>query len=172
MARKKHHSKKTHHVKHRRKKIGAIGADQKTLLTQTLGGIVGAVAGTYVGKVIENSLNKSDSMAKYSKYANGASQLAIGYFMPKLVKQSSPMLKGVQMGLMISGGLNLVKATNILPGIGAMPGSLLDYRVPMVAGVSNTRNAMPLNVRSAYKPPYVGAVRNKYYGAMHAATGM
>jgi len=145
--RKKSHSKKsTKRTSRRRSRVGAISSDTKSLLMQTLGGIGGAVAGAYVGGVVKTQLESVSSMADYAGYADGAVQLAAGFFLPKFIKTPSPLLKGVQMGLMINGGLSLVKASGVLPGIGA-----IDNPVPFIAGAND-------DVRSQ-TVPFIGSTK-------------
>lgn len=159
MARKKtsHHSKK--HTTKRRRRVGAISGDSKALLMQTVGGIAGAVAGSYLGSVVENAAGTSS----YAKYANGGVQLVAGFMLPKLIKQSSPLMKGVQMGLMINGGLTLIKTTGILPGVGGIS----DYVVPMVGAMQ--QNYLT-DVRSE-SVPMVGAMgsRHRVHGIANMA---
>jgi hypothetical protein len=151
MARRKKTQTKRHTTKRgrRRGRVGAISSDQKTLLTKTMGGIIGAVAGSYLGGVIKTQMDKSDTLKDYSGYAVAGVQIVGGLFLPELIKQKSPLLEGVQMGLMINGGLTLVANLGILPGVGAIP----DYYVPMV-GAPNQRSLE--DARSMYVPAVAG----------------
>lgn len=137
MARRKKATKKTTTTRRRRSRMGAVSNDSKALLMQTVGGIAGAVIGTYVSNAVEKQAEKIDAIKDYAKYAGGAVQLVAGFLLPKLVKQKSPLLTGVQIGMMTNGGLSLVKAANILPGVGAMA----DFYVPMVGAMDNVRSS-------------------------------
>jgi hypothetical protein len=147
MARRKHTKTKHTTTKRGRKRgrVGAISSDQKTLLTKTMGGIIGAVAGSYLGGVIKTQMDKSDTLKSYSGYAVAGVQIVGGLLLPKVIKQKSPLLEGVQMGLMINGGLTLVSSLGILPGVGGIE----DYYVPMV-GAPNQRSLE--DARSMYVP--------------------
>lgn len=117
----------------RRRRIGAISSSNKDLLMKTLGGIGGAVVGSFVGNSVQKIVEKNvSSMANYSQYINGATQFALGYFLPNIIKKSSPMLTGVQLGMCISGGLTAVKATGALDSIAG----IADYIVPKIAGTN------------------------------------
>jgi hypothetical protein len=164
MARRKRTTKKSHTPKRRRRsRVGAISSDNKTLLTTALAGIAGAVGGAYLNSAVVAMAEKSDSTKDYANYLGAAAQMGAGYFLPKLVKQNSPMIKGLQMGLLINGGLSLVKAANVLPGVGAVTidnfnsvpmvaGYLDDARsetIPMVAGAGTIRRNMMSRNRMA-----------------------
>jgi hypothetical protein len=166
MARRKKQVTKRKTTTRRRRRIGAISSDTKSLLMQTLGGIGGAVIGSYVGKAISDVVKKqitdTEQAEKYAPYIEGGVQVAVGYFLPKLIKQSTPIIKGVQMGMLINGGLTIVKATGALDALGAVPNS---YNTPMVAGV----NDMFLNDARSANTPMVAGMYNRSMGvAMHA----
>lgn len=131
MAKKKHLKKKAS-SRRRRSRVGAVSGDNKTLLTTAAFGIVGAIGGAYIESAVTKMAEKSTSTAEYAKYLGAGAQLALGYILPKVIKQDTPMIKGAQMGLLINGGLSLVKALDILPGVGAMP-----FNVPMIAGTED-----------------------------------
>jgi uncharacterized membrane protein YeaQ/YmgE (transglycosylase-associated protein family) len=137
MARRKaHHKRKpTTHKRRRRYRVGAINQQSKDFLMTTVGGIVGAVAGSFVGKTVSNMLAKNSSTANYADYGSAGVQIVGAYLLPKLVKQKSPMLTGVQIGMAANGGLTLVKKLNIIPGIAGIGA------VPMIAGYSQRRIA-------------------------------
>jgi hypothetical protein len=145
--------------------MGAISSDTKSLLMQTLGGIGGAVVGSYVGKAISDIVKKqitdTEQADKYAPYIEGGVQVAVGYFLPKLIKQQTPIIKGVQMGMLINGGLTIVKATGALDSLGAIN----NYQTPMVAGV----NDMYINDARSANTPMVAGMYNRSMGvAMHA----
>lgn len=149
--RKTHHTKKTTTRRKGRRRVGAISGDQKTLLMQTLAGIGGAIAASYVTTAVTNAVSKIDSVKNYASDIGAVAPIAVGFFLPKIIKKQSPMMKGLQMGMMIGGGLSLVKALKILPGVGGVPfvaGSpamqrTVDFRsqnVPMVVNMRKRRN--------------------------------
>jgi hypothetical protein len=143
MARKKTATtKKNTSRRRRRSRIGAISNDSKSLLMQTVGGIAGAVIGTYVGNAVTTQVEKMDSLKDYAKYAGGAVQLVAGFLLPKLVKQKSPLMTGIQIGMMTNGGVSLVKSAGILPGVAGIS----DYYVPMIGATTQ------MDVRSSYIP--------------------
>jgi hypothetical protein len=154
----------------RRRRMGAISGDTKSLLMQTLGGVAGAVVGSYVGKMASDFAKKqiedSEKAEQYAPYIEGGLQVAIGFFLPKLIKQQSPLIKGVQMGMMINGGVTIVKATGALDSLattGAIPSN---YNTPMVAGVDAYGN---LTDARSMTPPMVAGMRNRAMGiAAHA----
>jgi hypothetical protein len=150
----------------RRRRMGAISSDTKSLLMQTLGGIGGAVVGSYVGKAISDIVKKqitdTEQADKYAPYIEGGVQVAVGYFLPKLIKQQTPIIKGVQMGMLINGGLTIVKATGALDAL-ATTGAISNYQTPMVAGVNDMFDARSVNT------PMVAGMYNRSMGvAMHA----
>jgi hypothetical protein len=163
--RKKVTAKKT--TTKRRRRMGAISGDAKSLLMQTLGGVAGAVVGSYAGKMISDMVAKNmENSEKYTPYIEGGVQVAIGFFLPKLIKQQSPLIKGVQMGMMINGGVTIVKATGALDSLattGAIPSG---YNTPMVAGVDSYGN---LSDARSMNTPMVAGIRNRAMGiAAHA----
>lgn len=160
--RKKVTAKKT--TTKRRRRMGAISGDTKSLLMQTLGGVAGAVVGSYVGKAVSDMVAKNmENSEKYTPYIEGGVQVAIGFFLPKLVKQQSPLIKGVQMGMMINGGVTVIKATGALDALGQIPSA---YNTPMVAGVDAYGN---LTDARSMTPPMVAGMRNRAMGiAAHA----
>lgn len=160
MAKKKNAKKSITKRVNRRKKIGAISADSKTLLMTTLGGVLGTVVGNYAGKMVANVVEKNfDSLADYSAYINGAVQIAVSTLvLPKVVKQKSPLFNGFQLGMSINGGYTIIKATGALDALAGITDNLL----PMVAGNTMTFNSV--------KPtPMVAGFRTKQMGiANHA----
>jgi hypothetical protein len=170
MARRKKQVTKRKTTTRRRRRIGAISSDTKGLLMQTLGGIGGAVIGSYVGKAISDVVKKqitdTEQADNYAPYIEGGVQVAVGYFLPKLIKQSTPIIKGVQMGMLINGGITIVKATGALDALNpATTGAISNYNTPMVAGV----NDMFLNDARSANTPMVAGMYNRSMGvAMHA----
>jgi len=112
MARRKHHTKKRHHSRRRRmsgiKTGGIMGA---------VAIIAGAVAASQVSKLVAKAIPSTMS-AQTSGLISGAAPIALGIFMPKLIK--SDIGKGLGQGMIAAGGLSLVKSTiPSLAGIGA-----------------------------------------------------
>lgn len=73
-------------------------------------------------------------------------------------------MEGVQLGLMINGGLSVVGSLGILPGVGGIK----DYYVPMVG---NTPMRSLEDVRSSAMP-FVGGAGMPYGAAAAAAAGL
>lgn len=161
MARRKKATAKKHTVKRRRRsRMGAISSDTKSLLMQTVGGIAGAVVGSYVGRAVKDMIvETSATMEDYAPYIDGGVQVVAGFFLPKIIKKSSPLLKGMQAGLLINGGLTIVKATGALDALGAI--SDTTYKVPFLGAANGGMDARSADV------PFLGAasVSSKYAGA-------
>lgn len=159
--RKSHHKKKPTTKRRRRSRVGAINQQSKEFLMTTIGGIAGAVAGQFVGKTVSNMFAKNATTEQYAEYGSAAVQIGVAFFLPKLVKQKSPMITGLQIGMAANGGLTLVKKLNIIPGIGAVP--MVGYMPrKMIAGV----NDMATAVRPT---PMVGRVSTRHAGRMNMA---
>ena len=153
MARRKKHTKKRTHSR-RKRSIGAISS-VKSALMQTAYGVAGAVAASYLKNAVTSAVDKVDSLKSYSETIGAASPVILGAFLPKLVKQKSEIITGIQQGMLIGGGLSLVKSLNILPGIGGIE----DYYVPTVAGMTtDVRNMnVPAVAGMSHTQRYMGA---------------
>ena len=112
MARRKKHTKKIHHRRKSRSKMGAIG---KGGLTSALFTIVGGVAARFVS----NTINGTSLSASYKGYVAAAAPIAVGLFLPKFIK--SDMGKALGTGMIAVGGLELVQTTGVLSGIDSFP---------------------------------------------------
>ena len=116
MARKKKHTRR-HHAK-RGRRMGATG---KSFLMDAVGLVAGAAAArilTSSEKILPNIDTKIKS----------AGVIAIGYFMPKLIK--SQLGKGLGDGMIAAGGLGLLQASGALSGVD----SALQIPVSVMAG--------------------------------------
>ncbi len=131
MAKKKTKKKATTTRRKTRRKIGAVNADSKQLLVATAGGVVGVVIAKVAGNLLKNVAVKNfPTMEAYADYIVGAAQFGAGYVLPKIVKQQSPFLKGVQLGMCITGGSTVIMATGALDSIKG----IASYLVPSIAG--------------------------------------
>jgi hypothetical protein len=165
--RKRSQAKKSPTRRKRRYRVGAMNTDSKNLLMQTIGGIGGAVIGSYVGSAIQKQAEKMSSLEPYAQYVNGGVQLIGGYLVPMLIKQKSPILNGFASGMMMNGGLEIIKASGILPGVAGV-GAMNDYSVPMIAATPMMNNRMITEERS--KPvSFVAGTNTKMKGAMNHA---
>lgn len=173
MARKKTQKKKATPRRKTRRKIGAISGNSKDLLIKTAGGVVGVVLAKVGGNLLKNVAVKNfPSVEAYADYGVAAAQFAAGYFLPKVVKQQTPFIQGMQLGMCIAGGTGVVMATGALDSIQGIS----QYLIPMVAGTNapNYNRPQPLNdVRSMDVPMVAGmnrkkALQNRYALATHA----
>lgn len=115
MARRKKHAKKR--VSRRRRH--SMGAVKGGIMT-AVGVIAGAVAAQALGKAINKALPASVS-DKAKSLIDGAAPIALGMFMPKLIK--SDLGKNLGTGMIAAGGLKLVQSQ--IPALGRMAG--MDY---------------------------------------------
>jgi hypothetical protein len=114
MARRKSHAKKSHrkHTKRRRSVMSGIG-----------GGVASAayvVGGAVLAQVLVQKLiapMTSSQSATTQGIINGAVPIALGIFTPKFIKGDVGAKLGA--GMIATGGLNLVKVSGLLSGIGA-----------------------------------------------------
>jgi hypothetical protein len=114
MARRKTHAKKSHrkHTKRRRSVMSGIG-----------GGVASAayvVGGAVLAQVLVQKLiapMTTSQSATTQGLINGAVPIALGIFTPKFIKGDIGAKLGA--GMIATGGLNLVKVSGLLSGIGA-----------------------------------------------------
>lgn len=135
MARRKKHIKKTHSKRRKSRKMGAIG---KGGITGALFTIVGGVAARFVSTTI-NGTSLSES---YKSYVAAAAPIALGLFLPKLIK--SEIGKNLGTGMIAVGGLELVQSTGVLAGITDFP-VISGYKKSYMAlapTVQNTRGVI------------------------------
>jgi hypothetical protein len=125
MRRRKHAKKRSTH--RRRRKIGAI---EGGVLMGAVGVIAGAVAAQQLSKYVSKAI-PSTMDSKVSGIISGAAPIALGLFMPKLIK--SNLGKNLGTGMIAGGGLQLVKsAVPSLAGIGM--NYYANKQAPSIAG--------------------------------------
>jgi len=114
MARRKHHTKK-HTTRRRRHSMSGI----KSSGMSVLGIIGGAVLAYQVAKIAKSSVPATTSATTTNYIANGV-PLALGIFMPKILK--SELGKNLGAGMIAAGGVGLVNSVMpSLAGFGAVP---------------------------------------------------
>jgi len=115
MARRKHHAKKTTHRRRRRHGMGAISSHA----TNALAIIAGGVAARLVSNTVAGTMTASGTaVSQTTKYVAAAAPIALGMFMPRLIKSSFGA--GLGSGMIAVGGLGLAQTFG-LPGIAGMP---------------------------------------------------
>jgi hypothetical protein len=114
MARRKIHAKKSHrkHTKRRRSVMSGIGGGVASA-AYVVGGAV--LAQVLVQKLIAPMTSKQSATTQ--GIINGAVPIALGIFTPKFIKGDVGAKLGA--GMIATGGLNLVKVSGLLSGIGA-----------------------------------------------------
>lgn len=114
MARKKRHHKKTSR-RRRSHKMSGFGGGQ---MTEILSMVAGAVA----GRVLQNKLG-----AKFNPKLVAGGQMAVGYFLPKFVKNS--FVKGIGTGMIINGGVTLVSQFGVVSAVAGIGEDIVVERV-------------------------------------------
>lgn len=112
MARRKHHAKKRHHTKRRRSAMHGIGGSVASA-AYIAGGAV--LAQVLVQKFVSPMTTGQSSTT--AGLINGAVPIALGILTPKFIKGDVGAKLGA--GMIAVGGLNLVKVTGLVAGIGA-----------------------------------------------------
>jgi hypothetical protein len=131
-------SKKTTHRRKRRRISGVSDA----------GGMLMKAAGVIAGSIAARELNTLavGISSSVTPTLSGIGQMAIGYFLPKLVK--SPFVADMGLGMIANGGMVLVVSTGIISGptdriafrvngVSNLPVIGKTGRLPSVNGVSN-----------------------------------
>jgi hypothetical protein len=117
MARKKSSRMKKRITHHKRKhSMGAVEGG----VMGFVGVIAGAVAAQFLGKAIDKAL-PATMEDKTKKLIDGAAPIALGLFMPKIIK--SNLGKNLGTGMIAAGGLKLVQSQ--VPKLAGMAG--MDY---------------------------------------------
>jgi len=130
MARRRHHKKYTH----RRRKSHGMGA-VSGMATQALALIAGGVAARFVSNTVAGVMTPAGStVSSTTKYIGAAAPIALGFFLPKLLKSSFG--SGLGQGMIAVGGLSLAQSFG-LPGISG---------VPMIAGMKKRVGLGPTNM--------------------------
>lgn len=117
MAKKRHHKKR--HTRRRRHSMSGVGGG----MTNVLAMVAGAVAGRVLQSKFESKVNPK---------ILAAGQIALGIFLPKIVKNK--IAAGVGAGMVVNGG---VTALNQFGVIAAVSGLGADYSLDYVSGTDN-----------------------------------
>jgi hypothetical protein len=126
MARRKTHAKKSHR-KHTRRRRGMSGIGGSVASAAYVAG--GAILAQVLVQKLIAPMTASQS-ATTQGLINGVVPIALGIFTPKFIKGDLGAKLGA--GMIATGGLNLVKVTGILGGIGA--GYYMNKPVRNIAG--------------------------------------
>lgn len=118
MAKRRHH-KKRHTSRRRRHSMSGVGGG----MTNVLAMVAGAVAGRVLQSKLESKVNPK---------ILAAGQIALGIFLPKIVKNK--IAAGVGAGMVVNGG---VTALNQFGVIAAVSGLGADYSLDYVSGTDN-----------------------------------
>jgi len=146
MARRKHQTKKHTH-KRRRHTMGGIKSSGMTVL----GIIGGSILGYQVAKIAKSSVPATTSATTTNYIANGI-PLALGIFMPKILK--SELGKNLGAGMIAAGGVGLVNS--VLPSL-AGPGRMKQQNfyanklvnpAPAVSGYNKRMGAVDLGTNN------------------------
>lgn len=112
MARRKH-AKKRHHTRRRHSKMAGIGGNLASAAYIAGGAVLAQVV---MQKLISPMVATQSSTTQ--GIINGAAPIALGILTPKFIKGDMGAKLGA--GMIAIGGLNLVKTTGLLSGIGNM----------------------------------------------------
>jgi hypothetical protein len=120
MARKKHHKKK-HHTRRRRHSMSGVGGG----MTNVLAMVAGAVAGRVLQSKFESKVNPK---------ILAAGQVALGIFLPKIVKNK--IAAGIGAGMVVNGGVTALNQFGVISAVNGMVGAP-DYSLDYVSGTDN-----------------------------------
>jgi hypothetical protein len=158
MARKRKQSRRK--SSHRRRKVGAIGSGMASALQM----IAGGVAAQFAGKLVDRLPFVKDQSEKTKGLIKGALPIALGMYLPKLIKGSGQ----IGAGMVVGGGIKLVQS--VVPQIGAVG---MDYYAnkptPIISGY---QTATPGNYIAGYQTATPGnyiAGLNKVAAIIEAA---
>lgn len=112
MARRKSHAKKSHRKHTRRHKMSGIGGSVASAAYIAGGAILAQVI---VQKLV--APRTTDMTSTTQGLIAGAVPIVLGYLTPKFIKSDVGMKLGA--GMIATGGLNLVKTTGLISGMGA-----------------------------------------------------
>jgi hypothetical protein len=147
MKRRKSHAKKHTH-KRRRHTMGGIKSSGMTVL----GIIGGSILGYQVAKIAKSSVPATTSAATTNYIANGI-PLALGIFMPKILK--SELGKNLGAGMIAAGGVGLVNS--VLPSLSGTGGRMKQQNfyanrlvnpAPAVSGYNKRMGAVDLGTNN------------------------
>ena len=112
MARRKHHAKKSHRKHSRRRKMSGIGGSVASVAYIAGGAILAQViTQKFVAPMTTSQTSTTQGLIA------GAVPIALGMLTPKFIKSDVGAKLGA--GMIAAGGLNLVKTTGLISGIGA-----------------------------------------------------
>lgn len=157
--------KKTKKVSSRRRRVGAASSND---LVMTL---VGGVAGAIGGKLLSNFAAKTFPTlnANVLKYGTIGIEAFGGYMLAK--KGKPGLVKGLGMGLAISGGLKAAGVLLPTAGIGRTPVLIPSRAGNMVGGVFDVPRLGAVTPNGGFpRPATVGYIKNKT--AMYAGGSM
>jgi len=112
MARRKSHAKKSHRKHTRRRKMSGIGGSVASAAYIAGGAILAQVI---VQKLV--APRTTDMTSTTQGLIAGAVPIVLGYLTPKFIKSDVGSKLGA--GMIATGGLNLVKTTGLISGMGA-----------------------------------------------------
>ena len=113
MARRKSHAKKRHHTKRRRHSaMHGIGGTLTSVLYLVGGGVIAQYIGNFVSPMLPATMS-----AGTKNLVNGAVPIVGGILTQKMIK--GDVGAKLAAGMITVGGINLVKATGIISGVGA-----------------------------------------------------
>lgn len=142
MARRKH-AKKRHHTRRRHSKMGGIGGNLASA-AYIAGGAV--LAQVIMQKFVSPMVASKSSTVQ--GLVNGATPIALGILTPKFIKGDLGAKLGA--GMVAVGGLNLVKTTGLISGIGNLYSNMPVRNIAgyqgasagtYIAGIDKTRTA-------------------------------
>ena len=119
MAKKRHHKRK-HTSRRRRHSMSGIGGG----MTNVLAMVAGAVAGRVLQSKLESKVNPK---------ILAAGQIALGIFLPKMVKNK--IAAGIGAGMVVNGGVTALNQFGVISAVSGMVGA--DYSLDYVAGTDN-----------------------------------
>jgi len=117
MARKRHHKRK-HTSRRRRHSMSGVGGG----MTNVLAMVAGAVAGRVLQSKLESKVNPK---------ILAAGQIALGIFLPKMVKNK--IAAGIGAGMVVNGGVTALNQFGVISAVSGMADYSLDY----VSGTDN-----------------------------------
>jgi hypothetical protein len=116
MARRKHHAKK--HTSRRRRHSSMHGISG--MATNAVAVIAGGVAAQFIGNMIDKMATTNTTVAQYKSYIEAGIPIAVGLYLPKLVK--SEIGKNIGTGMIAVGGVKLFQGLGVVSGMPAVSG--------------------------------------------------
>ena len=147
-------TKKT--TRRRRRSMGAAGMGEA--VTTLAGLTAGAIAGAYVSGMVKARL------ATLPKFAAPAGVVAIGYFVPKMLK--SNLGKAIGAGMQAVGGLQLLNTVVAIPGLAGL-GAILDRTVPRMNNPIGAPGFVNTPINGLPDRAYMGSRMGNGVGALY-----